>query len=113
MLTNEQIINIIKNWDIEYAKIENGCATIALIDRTQDYQFIATLYKDRASNNRRIRICKKYNDTYISIYLLEGIDEHIHLNFDYLVTTRAEEWVKTNIGLMLAIEPAVGFDALV
>lgn len=113
MLTNEQIISIIKNWAIEYAQIENGYARIALIDRTRDYQFIATLCKDRASTNRRIQIYKKYNDAYISIYSLENIDEHIHINFDYLVTTRAEEWVKTNIGLMLAIEPAVGFDALV
>lgn len=114
MLTNEQIINIVKTWNIDYAHIRECNISLILVDRTLNYQFEVVLtLRDNVVLYRQISFCKKDGNYYNSIYLTRKIDNIISVELDYLVITKATEWVKTNINLGLAVEQAVGFDALV
>lgn len=114
MITNEQIINILKTWNIDYAHISEGNISVTLIDRTLNYQFEVTLtLRDNVILYRQISFCKKYKDYYNNIYVTRKIDSNIFVELDYLVKTKAIEWVKTNIDLGLAVEQAIEFDALV
>lgn len=114
MLTNEQIINILKTWGVHYANISDNYTVLILVDRTLDYQLVITIdHKDNVILSRQITFCKKYDNHYSNIYSTNKIDDDIFVEFDYLVIIKATDWVKTNINLGLTVEQAVGFDALV
>lgn len=108
MLTNEQIINILKNWTVEHACIyKDNQACLTLVNSTGEFQASVVSIKPLLS---RFSIKRKIDDSmFESIYSIKDIPSDIKAEFEYLFEVRSKEWIKKELDRMLKPE---GLDAL-
>lgn len=108
MLTNEQIINILKNWTVEHACIyKDNQACLTLVNSTGEFQASVVSIKSLLP---RFSIKRKIDDSMFEfIYSIKDIPSDIKAEFEYLFEARSKEWIKKELGRMLKPE---GLDAL-
>ncbi len=108
MLTNEQIINILRNWVVEYALInEGGSRHLTLASPTREFQASVSSILPFSTN---FSVKKKTDDsTFDFIYSIKDIPSDIKAEFEYLFEVRSKEWIKKELDRMLKPE---GLDAL-
>lgn len=116
MITNEQILEILKTWPIYNGFLYDKDVTLRLVNSTQQYLMIfskhiapcngTTYFKFQLS-----KIKDLHNDDYTFI-LERNVPSNIQLEVEYLMTTKVKEYIKSELDKMFSNKEANGFDAL-
>lgn len=115
LISNEQIINILKTWAVDAAAIQDSrFVTVWFINSTGEYKAMAMVDSNDSPQKYRVfSIQRKTDGHYETLYTIDSTFPDITIDFDYLVNIKATEHVKKKIDEMLYVGPLNGFDALV
>lgn len=98
MITDEQIITILKTWKVHNATMVNQDLTLTLIDPTAQYlvefrKHVWSLDNDISFQFELFEIKDILNDLH-SLILAKEISSDIKLEVEYFVTNKAKDYIK-------------------